>query len=680
MTANEGQFGRGFTAIELEATTSGRGWGSAADGGILEPGSGGVRGGLQRVYQRLKQPAVLLGIAGALLILLVAAAAYSTGRRSGRLQVSGCAGLTAPALQGDTVAPEGSIEGSFEALHDYRGRPRSVTAAGGLVAADNGRCSEIGAAVLREGGNAVDAAIATALCQGVLNPQASGAGGGHFMLIRLPNGTAECIDAREFAPGAANETMFVDRPDASISGGLAVAVPLELRGMWTAHHRHGRLPWKRLFQPAIKLAASGFPAHPYLVATLSGESQIAALSQWPAIRDTFLIRQGSKWRGPRVNETCCKRPQLAALLQDVAEEGPDVLYVGKYAEQLAADIQAAGGVITTVDLASAAPVISQPLRRHIWGLDWIGAPPPSSSAAVLAALEILAGYEQPLAGSGSVGVHRMTEALKHAFALRMSLGDPGPTPELPFVDLSAILSALNSSDFIDSLRSSISDSGTLPFSAYGGAFNITTVGAHPEDHGTSHLSVVDADRMAVAMTTTINTGFGSKVLSPSTGLLLNNQMDDFSTPGQPNVYGIAPSKANFIRPRKKPFSSMSPLIAERNGSLVLAIGASGGPRIISAVLQACVRLVAYGEGLFPAVANPRLHHQLTPNLLYVEDWNATGVAFKYDADTAELLATRGHNVSSTAWGAVTQAILVDADTGELHGVSDPRKDGAPAAA
>jgi hypothetical protein len=264
MTANEGQFGRGFTAIELEATTSGRGWGSAADGGILEPGSGGVRGGLQRVYQRLKQPAVLLGIAGALLILLVAAAAYSTGRRSGRLQVSGCAGLTAPALQGDTVAPEGSIEGSFEALHDYRGRPRSVTAAGGLVAADNGRCSEIGAAVLREGGNAVDAAIATALCQGVLNPQASGAGGGHFMLIRLPNGTAECIDAREFAPGAANETMFVDRPDASISGGLAVAVPLELRGMWTAHHRHGRLPWKRLFQPAIKLAASGFPAHPYL--------------------------------------------------------------------------------------------------------------------------------------------------------------------------------------------------------------------------------------------------------------------------------------------------------------------------------------------------------------------------------------------------------------------------------
>jgi gamma-glutamyltranspeptidase len=186
--------------------------------------------------------------------------------------------------------------------------------------------------------------------------------------------------------------------------------------------------------------------------------------------------------------------------------------------------------------------------------------------------------------------------------------------------------------------------------------------------------------MAVAMTTTINTGFGSKVLSPSTGLLLNNQMDDFSTPGQPNVYGIAPSKANFIRPRKKPFSSMSPLIAERNGSLALAIGASGGPRIISAVLQACVRLVAYGEGLFPAVANPRLHHQLTPNLLYVEDWNATGVAFKYDADTAELLATRGHNVSSTAWGAVTQAILVDADTGELHGVSDPRKDGAPAAA
>ncbi|EFN58125.1 hypothetical protein CHLNCDRAFT_141864 [Chlorella variabilis] len=157
-------------------------------------------------------------------------------------------------------------------------------------------------------------------------------------------------------------------------------------------------------------------------------------------------------------------------------------------------------------------------------------------------------------------------------------------------------------------------------------------------------------------------------------------MDDFSTPGQPNVYGISPSPANFIRPGKRPFSSMSPLIAERGGQLVLAIGASGGPRIISAVLQAAVRLLAYGEGLFAAVANPRLHHQLAPDSLYVEDWNATGVAFHYDSGMAQLLKARGHRIAATKWGAITQAVYRDADSDTLHAVSDPRKDGAPAAA
>ncbi|EFN58126.1 hypothetical protein CHLNCDRAFT_141865 [Chlorella variabilis] len=311
--------------------------------------------------------------------------------------------------------------------------------------------------------------------------------------------------------------MYKGRPEASINGGLAVAVPLELHGMWLAHQRHGRLPWKRLFQPAIALAEGGFPAHPYLVASLSGENQTAALLQWPAIRDTFLKKDGGKWRAPRVNETCCKRPKLAELLTAVAEDGPQVLYTGRYAKPLVRDIQAAGGIITAADLASAAAIVRSPIRQRVWGLDWIASPPPSSAVTVLAALQILAGFEQPLAGSGSLGVHRTVEALKHAFALRMSLGDPGPDAENPFVNLTAILSALHDSDFMSSLRTDIRDNA-LPLAHYGGRFNVTAAGLHPEDHGTSHIAVVDADRMAVSMTTTVNTGFGSKVLSASTGM------------------------------------------------------------------------------------------------------------------------------------------------------------------
>ena len=228
------------------------------------------------------------------------------------------------------------------------------------------------------------------------------------------------------------------------------------------------------------------------------------------------------------------------------------------------------------------------------------------------------------------------------------------------------------------------DDGVLNITQYGGEWNVVRGGAHPTDHGTTHLSVVDRDRMAVALTSTVNTGFGSKVLSPSTGVLLNNQMDDFSTPGQPNIYGIPPSPSNFIRPGKKPFSSMSPLVVEREGQLRMVLGASGGPRIISAVLQTLVRVLAYGEDAFAAVAGPRVHHQLVPEVLYAEEWAAGGAAFDYENSTLGCLEARGHQVVASAWGAVVQAVVAGADAQpgarfpDLTAVSDPRKDGAPA--
>ena len=584
---------------------------------------------------------------------------------------------------GDSVSPEGPVSSSFESKYDYRGVSRSLFAETGVVAADHGRCSDTGAEVLEEGGNAVDAAVATALCQGVYNPMASGVGGGHIMVIRFPNGSAEVIDARETAPMAANETMFKGRPEAALVGGLAAGVPLELLGLHLAHSHHGVLPWARLVEPAAAVAESGFPAHPYLISALS----MANFSAYPQLRDTFLIHDKIKglWRAPEVNETCCRRPQLAQLLYDISRDGPQVLYQGKYAAGLAADIQAAGGIISVDDLKSASALVKEPLRLHVMGVDILAPPPPSSAATILAALLVLEGYDLPLAGSGSLGVHRMTEAMKHAFALRMSLGDPGSDKAAPMVPhLQELLGDMLSTEYASTLREVINDDSVLNISMYGGKWNILRGGVHPEDHGTSHLSVVDAQRMAVGLTTTVNLGFGSKVMSESTGIILNNQMDDFSTPGQHNVYGIPPSPSNFILPGKKPFSSMSPLVVERGGQLRMVLGASGGPRIISAVLQTLLRVLAYGEDTFSAVAGPRVHHQLVPETLFAEAWSAGGVEFNYDNSTLRNLETRGHQIVPSAWGAVVQAIVADPDPineGTLPGlraVSDPRKDGAPA--
>jgi gamma-glutamyltranspeptidase/glutathione hydrolase/leukotriene-C4 hydrolase len=319
------------------------------------------------------------------------------------------------------------------------------------------------------------------------------------------------------------------------------------------------------------------------------------------------------------------------------------------------------------------------------GVDVIGPPPPSSAATIMTALLILSGYDLPLAGSGSLGIHRATEAMKHAFALRMSLGDPGSSGgESSLVPhLKELLADMQSPEYADSLRDMILDDGVLNTTMYGGKWNILKGGVLPNDAGTSHMSVVDKNRMAVALTSTVNTGFGSKVLSTSTGIILNNQMDDFSTPGQPNVYGIPPSPSNFIVPGKKPFSSMSPLVVEREGQLRMVLGASGGPRIISAVLQTLLRVLAYGEDAFSAVAGPRVHHQLVPDVLYGESWTAGGVEFYYENATLHGLEARGHQVLPSVWGAVVQAVVADPDTiaeiGMLKAVSDPRKDGAPSA-
>jgi len=361
----------------------------------------------------------------------------------------------------------------------------------------------------------------------------------------------------------------------------------------------------------------------------------------------------------------------------VANHGPGALYQGKYTDSLVKDIQQHGGIISKKDLEKADATLREPVRGKAFGLEFLMPPPPSSSAAVFLALRILEGYSLPLAGISTLGFHRIIESMKHAFAIRMSLGDPGSGSSWP--TSKHVLEDALDHGFAEQLRSVIQDNSVRNLTQYGGKWNVLERGLSPDDHGTSHMSIVDASGMAVSLTSTINTGFGSKVLSPSTGILLNNQMDDFSTPSQNNVYGIPPSESNFIFPGKKPLSSMSPMIILQDNQPRLVIGASGGPRIISAVLQTILRTVAYGEDLFDAVKQPRLHHQLVPDSLQAERWDSGSISFLYSEDVLEALERRGHRWDATDWGAVVQAIKIDMGPERvLHAASDPRKDGSPA--
>ena len=552
---------------------------------------------------------------------------------------------------------------------------------------------------------------------------ASGIGGGALILVREPDGTVATIDAREPAPGGASQGMYGDSPTASLEGGLAVAVPMEIWGLYSLHQKHGSgaIPWAELVKPAADAARAGWEAHPYFVAAVSSPRSLARLKANPHLAAAFLVKDEKAeggFRPPRVNETCCARPALAETLDEIGESGPSALFSGPRAAALAADVRAAGGILTEADLAGASPrTAGTPLKVRAWGLDFYAPPPPSSGAALLAALAIAAGWEAPLPFERGLGAHRLVEAMKHGMALRVGMGDFGegstcgnaqpprralaaladPTCFPGTSHVPSLIADATTPSFTSRLRSTIADNGTAPPAAYGGKWGIGATGAGlpPEDHGTSHLSIVDAAHQAVSLTTTINTGFGSGVYSPSTGVLLNNQMDDFSRPGRANGYGLPPGPANFIAPGKRPLSSMVPLIAAdpgTGGALRLVLGGSGGPRIITGVLTAAARLVSFGEAPLAAVAAPRLHHQLAPETVFAENWAAPGgggLTERVPAAVTASLRARGHAVKPAEWGGVVQAILVP-PPGEpggesggkqgapLEAASDPRKDGAPA--
>ncbi|KAK6922947.1 hypothetical protein RJ641_011251, partial [Dillenia turbinata] len=554
--------------------------------------------------------------------------------------------------------------------HPATRRGKVVRTRNGVVAADDGRCSRIGRDALSQGGHAIDAAVATALCLGVVGPASSGIGGGDFLLVRLASGKVQAFDFRESAPMLASENMFTRNATRKATGALSIAVPGQLAGLHKVWKLYGKLPWKRLVRPAARLASGGFKITPYLhMQMVEVESRILADK---GLRKTFapngkLLRPG---------DTCYNK-KLGKTFRTIAKKGIEAFYNGSIGLKLVSDVQKLGGILKMEDLQSYQVKMREPVSSKIGGLKILGMPPPSSGGAVIALiLNILAQFGGPLGVTDPLGFHRLVEALKHAFAARMNLGDPD------FVDVSQVLSNMTSPKFARELKKKIHDNKTFDSSYYASRWN------QIYDHGTSHISIVDSERNAVAMTCTVNAYFGSRLLSESTGIILNNEMDDFSIPENFRKECPPPAPANFIRPGKRPLSSMSPTIVLKDGQLKAVLGASGGVRIIAGTLEVFINHFLKGMDPISSVTAPRIYHQLFPNVVEYENLTtAYGDHFELPAGIRKDLQNKGHVLKSLPLGTMCQLILqkfraVKGDgkitSSKLVAASDPRKGGYPA--
>ncbi|OZJ05970.1 hypothetical protein BZG36_01253 [Bifiguratus adelaidae] len=535
-----------------------------------------------------------------------------------------------------------------------------IVAKEGAVAADVIDCSEIGVDILKDGGNAVDSAIATAICIGTIQMYSAGIGGGGFMLIRTANGTYEMIDFRESAPAAANETMFVKDPTLAQTGSLSVGVPGEIRGFQVAHERHGKLPWKRLFEPSIRLARYGWPVGAELARRLS----LPILKEWlesdPEWNYIFapngtVLKQGD----------ILKRDNLADTLELIANEGPDAFYKGRIAEELIEQIQAEGGILTMEDFASYEAIIREPLYGYYHGRKVVTGGVPTSGHVLLSVLNILERYNLPLDAAAhgrwsGLAMHRYAEALKFGYAFRTEMGDPG------FVHNEERLEQIITKEWADLVRANITDNQTHEPDYYRPVFD------NAESHGTTHLSTLDSDDMAVSLTSTVNLLFGARMMNRKNGVILNDEMDDFSIPGIPNAFELPPSEFNYVAPRKRPLSSSVPTIIERDGKFEMVLGASGGSRIITATLAAILNTLDYGMNILEAIDAPRLHHQLIPNVAQFE----SGI----DPALVVALESRGHNVTvfDINRGVSEVQAVLRMSNGTINAASDWRKHGVAA--
>ncbi|CAH8322336.1 unnamed protein product [Eruca vesicaria subsp. sativa] len=575
----------------------------------------------------------------------------------------------------------------------------AIESENGVVAADDGRCSEIGASFLRKGGHAVDAAVATTLCVGVVNPMASGIGGGSFLIVSsTQDSKAEAFDMRETAPLAASKDMYKNDANAKSIGALSMGVPGELAGLHEAWKRYGRLPWKPLFKPAITLARDGFITTdsipndfiaPYLGRAISTHS--SKILKDKGLRNIF-SRNGQVLKP---GDTCYNR-ELARSLETISELGPEAFYNGTVGEKLVNDVKMMGGIMTMDDLRSYKVRVTDAMAVDVMGYTLHGMPPPSSGTVGFGMIiNILNSYSELYTGSGSdLGLHRLIEAMKHMLAARMDLGDP------EFVNVTNAMNQMLSKPNAEEIRKRILDNTTFPPEYYLSRWS------QLRDQGTSHFCIVDGDRNTVSMTTTVNYPFGGGVLSPSTGILLNNEMDDFSVPEMITPDHLPPAPSNFIEPNKRPLSSMTPLVITKEGELVAVVGGSGGTNIIAAVIQVFLNCFVLKMKPLEAVQSARVYHKLIPNVVRYENFTAiNGDHIGVTKDRKMFLEEKGHELEEMSGGGAIVQLIVQSfkeeeeemvtDFGRklgkdsikrskpfkglLTAVSDPRKDGKPAA-
>jgi gamma-glutamyltranspeptidase/glutathione hydrolase len=535
-----------------------------------------------------------------------------------------------------------------------------VLARHGMAASDEPQATRIGVEILRQGGNAVDAAVAMGFALAVTLPEAGNLGGGGFMLVHLAKERRTiAIDYRESAPAAASAEMFLDKgepdPQKSRFGGLAVGVPGTVAGLALVHAKYGsgKFTLSRLIAPAIRLARDGIEVDAELAESL--ERLQARLARWPSSARIFMKPGGAPLgRGDRLVQR-----DLALTLEEIAREGPRAFYQGPIADQIAMSVRAAGGGMTRQDLARYRVKERTPVRGRYRGYEILSMPPPSAGGvSLIEILNILEGYDLRAQGAGPASLHLMIEAMKYAYADRSEyMGDPD------FVKLP--VQGLMAKTYAASLRAKIDPERARPSSE----IKPGDPSAFEPDH-TTHYSVADRDGNAVANTYTLNFSFGLGLVAAGTGILLNNEMDDFAAKaGAVNAFGLVGGARNLPGPGRRPVSSMTPVLVLKDGKIFLVSGAAGGGRIISAVLQVIVNVVDFGMNIADAVAAPRLHHQWLPD--------EVGAERGLMAETAQELEARGHKLIERRAGGSANSIL--RTPGGLEGAADPRSQSAAAA-